>query len=230
MIKLQFDILTLFPDMFPGYLNKSIMGRAQQKGLIKINIHDIRKYAVDKHRITDEKPYGGGPGMVLKVEPIYRNLKQIISRSKVGSKFRKIIILSPQGKKFDQAMAKKYTKLKHIVLIAGRYEGLDERINKLVDEQISIGDYVLTGGELPAMVMIDAIARLVPGVVGKEISLAEETFARKGFIEYPQYTRPDKFQYVDWQGIKKTASVPRVLLSGDHKKIKIWREKHSKKR
>lgn len=230
MVKINFDILTLFPDMFPGYLDKSIIGRAQKKGLVKINIHNIRDYVLDKHRVTDEKPYGGGPGMVLKVEPIYKNLKKIISGSKIDKKYRKIILLSPQGDKFEQSTAKKYSKLKHIILIAGRYEGLDERVIELVDQQVSIGDYVLTGGELPAMVIVDAITRLVPGVVGKAISLAEETFVKKGFIEYPQYTRPEVFEFEDWQGNRKRLTVPKVLLSGDHQKIKKWRGKNSKKR
>lgn len=216
--------------MFPGYLSKSIIGRAQEKGLVKIKIHNIRDYTLDKHHVTDEKPYGGGPGMVLKVEPIYKSLKKIISSSRIDKKYRKIILLSPQGNKFEQSTAKKYSKLKHIILIAGRYEGLDERVNELVDEQVSIGDYVLTGGELPAMAIVDAVSRLVPGVVGKEISLAEETFAKKGFIEYPQYTRPETFEYFDWEGKKKKLTVPKVLLSGDHQKIKNWRKKNSKKR
>lgn len=230
MPKIKFDILTLFPDMFPGYLEKSIIGRAQEKGLVKINIHNIRDYTTDKHHITDEKPYGGGPGMVLKVEPIYRCIKKITSEARIPKKDRKIILLSPQGKKFDQKTALSYKKLKQIVMIAGRYEGLDERVLKLVDEQLSIGDYVLTGGELPAMVVVDTVARLVPGVVGKEISLAEETFARKGFIEYPQYTRPEVFEYENHKGKKKSLRVPQVLLSGDHEKIKKWRKEHSKKR
>lgn len=226
---LKFDILTIFPQMFPGYFNESIIARAQKKRLVKINIHNIRDYTADKHRTVDEKPYGGGPGMVLKVEPIYKCLRKIISKNKGGKNInRKIILLSPQGKTFDQKTAKSCAKLDQIILICGRYEGFDERVRQLVDEQISIGNYVLTGGELPAMVLTDAITRLVPGVLGKEISLAEETFAKKGYIEYPQYTRPEILEFIDWQGNKKASKVPKVLLSGNHIEIKKWREKHSK--
>jgi tRNA (guanine37-N1)-methyltransferase len=227
--KIQFDILTIFPQMFPGYLDESIVGRAQKKKQVKINIYNIRDYAADKYKTVDGKPYGGGPGMILKVDSIYRCLRRIVGREKKKLQ-RKIILLSPQGKTFDQKTAEKFSKLDQIVLICGRYEGFDERVRRLVDEQVSIGDYVLTGGELPAMVLVDAVTRLVPGVVGKEISLAEETFAKKGYIEYPQYTRPEVFEFEDWDGKKKKLRVPEVLLSGDHKKIKEWREKQVKKK
>lgn len=221
---LQFDILTIFPEMFPGYLDESIIGRAQKKKLVKIRLHNFRDYATDKHKTVDDSPYGGGPGMVLKVEPIYRCLQKVTRAKK---KKRKIVLLTPQGKTFDQPMARRFSKLDQIVLICGRYEGFDERVRGLVDEQVSIGDYVLTGGELPAMVIVDTVARLVPGVVGKKISLAEETFAQKGYIEYPQYTRPEESKYKR-QGKVTKAKVPPVLLSGDHKKIAEWREKNTR--
>ncbi|MFH2104749.1 MAG: tRNA (guanosine(37)-N1)-methyltransferase TrmD [Parcubacteria group bacterium] len=224
---LQFDILTIFPEMFPGYLNESIIGRAQKKKLVKINTHNFRDYATDKHKTVDDSPYGGGPGMVLKVEPIFRCLQKITRAKK---KKRKIILLTPQGKTFDQPMARRFSKLDQIVLICGRYEGFDERVRKLVDEQVSIGDYVLTGGELPAMTIVDTVTRLVPGVVGQEASLTEETFAKKGYVEYPQYTRPETFKCKVRQQKAETLKVPPVLLSGDHKKIGEWREKRAKKR
>ncbi|NQV13463.1 MAG: tRNA (guanosine(37)-N1)-methyltransferase TrmD [Parcubacteria group bacterium] len=224
---LQFDILTIFPEMFPGYLNESIIGRAQKKKLVKINQHNFRDYATDKHKTVDDSPYGGGPGMVLKVEPIYRCLQKITRAKK---KKRKIILLTPQGKTFDQPMARRLAKLDQLVLICGRYEGFDERVRSLVDEQVSVGDYVLTGGELPAMTIVDAVTRLVPGVVGEEASLVEETFAKKGYIEYPQYTRPEKFKCKIRQQKAEILKTPEILLSGDHRKIKEWRGKQAGKK
>jgi tRNA (guanine37-N1)-methyltransferase len=218
----QFDILTIFPEMFDCYFNESIIKRAQKKKLIKIRIHNIRRWAYDKHHTVDGRPYGGGPGMILKVEPIYYALKSLgvlkIKNKKQKAK-TKIVMLDPSGKQFDQQLAQKFSKLKRLVLLCGRYEGFDYRITKFVDERISIGRYVLTGGELPAMVIVDVISRLIPGVIGKKESLLEETFVKKGYIEYPQYTRPENFM-----GYK----VPRVLLSGNHKKIAEWRKKHAK--
>jgi len=213
--------------MFPGYLNESIIGRAQKKKLVKINQHNFRDYATDKHKTVDDSPYGGGPGMVLKVEPIYRCLQKITRAKK---KKRKIILLTPQGKTFDQPMARRLAKLDQLVLICGRYEGFDERVRSLVDEQVSVGDYVLTGGELPAMTIVDAVTRLVPGVVGEEASLVEETFAKKGYIEYPQYTRPEKFKCKIRQQKAEILKTPEILLSGDHRKIKEWRGKQAGKK
>lgn len=218
---LQFDILTIFPKMFDCYFNESIIERAKKKGLIKIKIHNIRDWARDKHHTVDDRPYGGGPGMILKVEPIYRALRALKIKNK-KSKIRNkklVIILDPAGKQFDQRMAEKFAKLKRIVLLCGRYEGFDHRVTQFVDEKISIGNYVLTGGELPVMVIADAVTRLVPGVVGKKESLLEETFAKKGYVEYPQYTRPENF--INFK-------VPKILLSGDHKKIAEWKQKHAK--
>lgn len=224
---LQFDILTIFPGMFDCYFSESIISRAQKKQLIKIKIHNLRNWTTDKHQTVDDRPYGGGPGMILKVEPIYRALKSIIpehpkfklKKTKIRNQKSKIVMLDPTGKQFNQRMAEKYSKLKRIVLICGRYEGFDARVAKFVDEKISIGNYILTGGELPAMVIVDACARLVPGVIGKKEALLEETFVKNGYVEYPQYTRPENFR-----GMK----VPKILLSGDPKKIAEWRQKHAK--
>lgn len=239
---MQFDILTIFPKIVEQYSNESILKRGQATGAIKIVAHDFRKFANNKHNKVDDTPYGGGPGMVLKVEPIFNCLKSLgvlslratkgsaaISinsllsacqqagvRSAPRNDKIKIIILDPAGKKFDQKMARRFSKLERLILICGRYEGFDERVYKFVNEKISLGDYVLSGGELPALVVAEAVARLVPGVVGNAESLKEETF--EGFVEYPQYTRPE-----DFMGLK----VPNVLLSGNHKKIEEWRKKHS---
>ena len=205
---IKFDIITIFPDIFKSYFNESIIKRAQNKGLIKINIHNLRDYTNDKHKTVDDKSYGGGPGMVMMVEPIFKAVSAL-KKSKVQSPKSKVILFSPKGKKFDQKMAKRFSKLNNLIMICGRYEGIDERVAKYIaDEEISIGDYVLTGGEVPAMIVVDAVSRLIPGVLGKKESLEEI----KG--SYPVYTRPEKFK--DWK-------VPKILLSGDHKKIKKWR-------
>jgi len=212
---MQFDILTIFPKIFDSYFNESIIKRAQKKKLIKIKIHNIRDFATDKHKTVDDRPYGGGPGMVLKVEPIYKCLKSIKRRKK-----SKTILLTPKGKTFKQSVAKQYSKLDQLILICGHYEGFDERIRKYVDHQISIGDYVLTGGEIPAMAIVDATTRLLSGALGNKNSPKEETFSkRENYIEYPHYTRPENF---------KRMRVPKVLLSGNHTKITNWREKKSK--
>jgi tRNA (guanine37-N1)-methyltransferase len=208
------NFLTIFPGMFDSYLNESILKRAQAKKLVSFNILDIRDFAEDKHKTTDDKPYGGGAGMVMKVEPIYKALKKIKKDKKT-----RVILLSAKGKTFNQKEAKRLSKYNNLVLICGRYEGVDERVAKnLADEEISIGEYVLTGGELPAMIIADAVTRLIPGVI-KEESLLEESHTDLDSTEYPQYTRPEEF--MKWK-------VPQVLLSGDHKKINEWRKKMMK--
>jgi tRNA (guanine37-N1)-methyltransferase len=225
---MKFDIITIFPEIFNSYFNESIVKRAQEKRLVKIKVHNLRDYTDDKRKTVDDKPYGGGAGMVMKIEPIYRAVNKLKVR---GSK-TKIILFSPKGKKFDQKMAKRFSKLDNLIMICGRYEGVDERVAKYIaDEEVSIGDYVLTGGEIPAMIVVDAVTRLIPGVIALE-SLKEESFQAKQSInsnkqsdqtiqpddknyEYPQYTRPESFN--KW-------SVPKVLLSGDHKKIEEWRK------
>ncbi len=208
---MKIDIITLFPKMFDGPFAESIIKRAQEKGLLKINIHNLRKWTKDKHKTVDDHSFGGGTGMVLMIEPIYKALKEL------KKKESKIILLTPQGKVFKQEKAKKLSKEKHLIFICGHYEGVDERIKeKLIDEEISIGDYVLTGGELPTMVVIDTITRLIPGVLNKKEAKEIESFSFKGLLEYPQYTRPAVFK--GWQ-------VPKILLSGNHQKIEDWRKK-----
>lgn len=215
-----FHIITIFPKVFDCYFNESIIKRAQKKGLVRIKIHDLRDYSVDKHKTADDKPYGGGPGMVLKVEPIWKCVQKLKANSSVGGKKTKIILLSAKGERFDQAMAKKIAKSKRLILICGHYEGVDERVAKYIaDQEISVGEYILTGGEIPAMIMVDAVTRLLPGVLGKKESLLQESFSAKGYLEYPQYTRPEIF---------KRWKVPEALLSGNHKKIGEWKSKHSK--
>lgn len=225
MIYMKFQLLTIFPSIFDSYLNESILKRAQEKNLIQFRIHNLRDWATDKHKTVDDTPYGGGAGMLMKIEPLYRALSDI---KKIGKKIkptkRKIILLSAGGKTWNQALAQKYSKLEEIIFICGRYEGVDVRLKKFVDEEISVGDYVLTGGELPALTIIDSITRLLPGVLGNKESVVEESHTTDGVMEYPQYTRPEVFM----AGNKKYR-VPKILLSGDHKKIKEWREKNQKR-
>ncbi len=225
-IFMKFEVLTIFPEIISDYANQSILGRGQKAGHIQIDAHDFRKYSSDKRGHVDDTPYGGGPGMVLQVQPIFECLKNIGAVAvgpngkpkKNKPKNTKVIIMDPAGKKFDQKMAKKFSKLDRLVLVAGRYEGFDARIYKLADERVSVGDYVLAGGELAALTIIEATSRLVPGVLGNADSLKEETF-EKDQKEYPQYTRPENFM-----GLK----VPKILLSGDHKKIEEWRRGRQK--
>jgi tRNA (guanine37-N1)-methyltransferase len=220
---IKFDIITILPEIFTSYLGESLIARAQAKKLIKINIHNLRKWTTDAHKTVDDRPFGGGLGMVLKVEPIYKAVKEIKNKNK---KFKsKIILFTPRGKKFDQKLANKLSKLDQIIFICGRYEGVDQRVaEKIADMEISIGDYDLMGGELPAMICIESISRLMPGVLGKPQLLKERITKSGGFIEYAQYTRPEIFETKD----KKKWKVPKVLLSGDHKKIEDWKSKHGK--
>ena len=227
---MKFHIITIFPDIFNSYFNESILKRAQTKGQIEIIIHDLRGYATDKHKTVDDTPYGGGAGMVMKVDVLYRAIQDI--KKKLPPYHPavlppKTILLSAKGKTWNQTLAKEYTKLNDIILICGRYEGVDERILNFVDEEISIGDYVLTGGEIPAMAIVDSITRLIPGVLGNPESLNEESFSEKFKInlEYPQYTRPEVF--IDDQG--KEHKVPNMLLSGNHAEIEKWRNERTKK-
>jgi len=213
---MRIDIITIFPKMFTGVFSESIIKRAQEKKKVEIYVHNLRDYSPDKHKKVDDRPFGGGSGMVMKPEPIFRAVEDI--RSKIKNKKSKIILLSPQGKKLNQELVKELAKLKHLILICGHYEGVDERVRRyLIDEEISIGDYILTGGELPAMVLVDSIVRLIPGVLGNKKSLQFESF-QGNLLEYPQYTRPANFR-----GMK----VPEVLLSGDHKKIEAFRKKEA---
>ena len=222
---MKFDIITIFPESLKGYFNSSILGRAQKDKKIEINLHNLRNFAEDKHKKVDDKPYGGGPGMVMKIEPIVKTILKIkpaspAGRSNLGNS--KIILFSPAGKQFTQKMARDWAKkYDNLIMICGRYEGVDARVKKALNaEEISIGPYILTGGELPAAVVADAVSRHIPNVLGKEESLEEE----RGMSGFPVYTKPEIFEFKD-----KKYIVPKVLLSGHHIKIKNWREKHSKK-
>ncbi|MGM0509238.1 MAG: tRNA (guanosine(37)-N1)-methyltransferase TrmD [Fusobacteriota bacterium] len=217
---MKFNILTLFPEMFTGFLTESMIKRALDEKKFKIDLINIRDYTDDKHNTVDDSPFGGGPGMVLKPEPLFKSLSYIKEKKK-NSKKSKVIYVSPQGEKFNQEMAKDFSKLDEITILAGRYEGVDERvIDEFVDMEVSIGDFVLTGGELPAMVMIDAITRLLPGVLGNSDSYKEDSFYN-GLLDHPHYTRPSEY---------KGKKVPDILLSGHHANIKRWRMKKSLKR
>ncbi len=216
------DIFTLFPAMFDGYLQESILKRAQQAGLLTIRLHNIRDYTTDKHHITDDTPYGGGGGMVMKPEPIFAAVETVLQTPNPNPQPpTPIILLSPTGRRFTQAIARELAGHEHLALICGRYEGVDERVREhLAADEISIGDYVLTGGELPAMVVVDAVARHLPSVLGAENAAAEDSHA-SGLLEYPHYTRPPVFR--GWP-------VPDVLQSGDHAKIARWRREQALRR
>ncbi|EKD33367.1 MAG: tRNA (guanine-N(1)-)-methyltransferase [uncultured bacterium] len=222
--KLRIDIVTIFPAMCEAYLNESILGRAQKTGLLDLRAHDLRKYSADKkHKKVDDSPYGGGPGMVMMIEPFDIAVRDLISR-KAKNKTR-VILTSASGKRFTQNDAKRLAKYDQIIFLCGRYEGVDHRVQtELCDEALSIGDFVLTGGELPALAMSDAISRMIPGVLGKSESLLTESHTKEGYLEYPQYTKPAVYKTIS----KKTLRVPRVLLSGDHKAIELWRMKAGK--
>lgn len=263
------DILTIFPEMFKPILNESIIKRAQKKALLKAQVHDLRDWATDKHRTTDDRPFGGGPGMVMKPEPIFRAVEELKNRiqnseSRIQNKnkknqkpeaspapFRtasgklrsfetKVILLTPKGTPFTQQTAQKFSQLDHLILICGRYEGTDQRVHDhLADERISIGTYVLTGGELPAMVLTDAVTRLLPGVLGNPESLEHESFSNQNIkkttnlqpttrnlkpnLDYPQYTQPRSFTYQ-----RKKLKVPDILLTGNHQEIEKWRKQKVK--
>lgn len=224
---LKFDILTIFPETITPYAEASILGRAQKKKKIRITAHDLRSFSKDKHSKVDDTPYGGGPGMVMTVQPIADAVKKVTARCR--SK-KRVILTSASGKKFTQKDARRLAKYGRLVFICGRYEGIDARVEKeIADETFSIGDYVLTGGELPALVMTDAIARHVPGVLGSAESLKEESHSEEGLLEYPQYTKPETYE-LNYKGKKKKLTVPKVLLSGNHAEIKKWREEQSKRK
>ena len=212
---MRFDIVTIFPKMVEAPLAEGIVGRAIARGLLDVKVHDLRDFTTDRHRVVDDVPFGGGPGMVLKPEPLFRAVERI--REQRGAPGA-VILTSPDGSRLTQAAAERLRRLEHVVILCGRYEGVDERVRAhLATEAISIGDYVLSGGELPALVIVDAVARLVPGVVGDEQSVARDTFA-KGLLDFPQYTRPAEFA---------GHGVPPVLLSGHHKEIDRWRRREA---
>ena len=245
---MTFHIITIFPKIFDSYFNESIIKRALKKDLINIKVHNLRDWTSDLHKTVDDSPFGGGAGMVMKIEPLYRALRDITLFNKGGRLARrslgvgggissKTILLSAKGKTWNQQKAKKYSKLKNVILICGRYEGVDERITKFIDEEISIGDYILTGGEIGALTIIDSITRLLPGALGNSESAKNESHAIPGILEHPQYTRPKVFfpspltrgaRGVLTDGKFKSYRVPKILLSGHHKKIEEWRKKHNK--
>lgn len=222
---MRIDIITIFPQMFQGPFDQSIINRAQQNQLVSIQLHDLRNWTNDIHKTVDDRPYGGGAGMVVMVEPIYKSVESI--KSKIENQTSKVILTSAKGAQFTQEKAAKYSTLDQLIIICGHYEGVDQRVaNYIADEEISIGNFVLTGGELPAMIITDALVRLLPGVLGNPDSLLEESHSTNQHdkraanitAEYPQYTRPEKFR--GWP-------VPQILLSGDHAKIKQWRQEQS---
>ena len=214
---MKFDVLTLFPEMLAAYLEQGVLGRAVKRGLVDVNLINIRNFAKGTHKTTDDRPYGGGEGMVMKPGPIYRALKSV---DRVEGK-SPVILLSPQGKLFDQSIAWEMSGWDQLILVCGRYEGVDERIKlTCIDMELSIGNYILSGGELGAMVIVDTVSRLIPGVLGSERSNLEDSF-EDGLLKYPQYTRPRVFQ---------DKEVPEILLSGNHEKIRVWRREESLKR
>lgn len=223
IIPMRFDIITIFPEIFSGFISESLMAKAQKKKLISIKTHYLRKWTSDRHQTVDGKPYGGGPGLVFKVEPIYKAVTALKKRKGKSEKEKvKVILFSPRGKKFDQAMAKKWAKVDQIIFICGRYEGVDERVAEhIADEVVSVGDYVLNGGEVAAMVAIEAVARLLPGFMHKEESSFKE--------DHAQYTKPEIFEVKSEKGKVKRLAVPKVLLSGNHEKIAEWRAKNTHK-
>ena len=212
----RFDIITIFPQIFDSYFSESIVKRAKEKEIIEIKVHNLRDYSTNKHHNVDDTPYGGGAGMVMQVEPIYSAVNDIKKKS-LNSR---TILFSAKGKRYTQKDAKRLSEYDQLIFICGRYEGVDERVAEYIaDEEISIGDFVLTGGEIPAMLVIDSITRLLPNVLGNELSAIEESHSEDGYLEFPQYTKPEKF--MEWD-------VPSILLSGNHAEIENWRKKNSK--
>jgi len=230
---MRIDILTIFPSMFEGLLNQSILKRAQEAGVITVAVHDLRDWTEDKHKSVDDSPFGGGAGMVMRVDVVDRavnDLKNLTfidttpgSPPKLGGEGRspRVVLLDTKGEMFKQKKAKELSKIDHLILIAPHYEGMDQRVHEhIADEVLCVGEYVLTGGEIPAMAVMDAVVRLLPGVLGNEESLTDESFSEQMEVEYPQYTRPA--EYKGWK-------VPEILISGDHKKVNNWRREHAKK-
>ena len=210
---MRFHIVTIFPEFFRGPFEHGVIQKAREAGLIEIHVHDLRTWTYDRHRTVDDRPFGGGEGMLLKAGPIFEAVEAVWPERNEGSK---VILLSAQGKKFDQAKAREFSELKELLLICGRYEGVDERVAEhLADEELSIGDYVLSGGELAAAIVVDAVARLQAGVLGNETSSIDESFSEEGLLDWPQYTRPAEFR--GWK-------VPEVLIGGNHEEIRKWRK------
>lgn len=231
---MTFDIVTIFPAMVEGALAVGVVGRAIERGALAVTVHDLRRFTTDRHHVVDDTPYGGGPGMVMKPEPWFRALDVIAAQ---GHGRPHVVLTSPQGRPFTQAVAKELSGHRHVVVLCGRYEGIDERVRTRVDDELSIGDYVLSGGELPALVVVDAVARLVPGVVGDEQSVVDESFTR-GLLDFPHYTRPADLAVVTdaadgaagplaGDEAATALKVPAVLLSGNHAAIRRWRKRQA---
>lgn len=210
---MRFDVLTLFPDMFPGYLSQSLLNKAIENGLVSVNIHDMRDWSTDKHKKIDDRPFGGGPGMILMVEPVVHCVRAVQAMAQPAGK---LIMMTPQGQTLDQQLVEQLAVEPRLILLCGRYEGFDQRVTDILKPiQVSIGDYILNGGEVASMVMIDSLVRMVPGVLGDELSSWDDSFSRGNrMLEYPQYTRPRAFEGLE---------VPEVLLSGNHQEIERWR-------
>jgi tRNA (guanine37-N1)-methyltransferase len=219
---MKIDVVTIFPKMVEGPLAEGIVARAIANGLLDVRVHDLRDFTTDRHRVVDDMPFGGGPGMVLKPEPLFAAVEAILAKRAGEGGRHAIILTSPDGERLTHGVAKRLSALDHMVILCGRYEGVDERVRQhLATETLSIGDYVLSGGELPALVIVDAVARLIPGVVGDEASVSGDTFARDGLLDFPQYTRPAEFRGLN---------VPPVLLSGHHAEIEKWRRQQALER
>lgn len=219
---MRFDIVTIFPAMFEQPLKAGVVGRAIDRGALTVKVHDLRDFTTDRHRVVDDVPFGGGPGMVLKPEPLFRVIDAIETAAEGPAP--RVVMMSPQGTRLTQGVARRLSSEPHLVLLCGRYEGVDERVRSRVHEELSIGDFVLSGGELPVLVLVDAVARLVPGVVGDEQSVEEESFSR-GLLDFPHYTRPAQ---LTWPGVADQAmKVPDVLLSGNHAEIRRWRKREA---
>ena len=214
---MRFDVLTLFPDMFPGYLGQSLLNKAIEKGLVSVHIHDLRDWTRDPHRKVDDRPFGGGPGMILMVEPVVEAVEAI---QQMDPSPAQVIVLTPQGRRLDQRLVEEFATQPRFLLLCGRYEGFDQRVIDILNPlEVSIGDYILNGGEVAAMVMVDALVRMVPGVLGHEQSSVEDSFSRGNrLLEYPQYTRPREYRGL---------AVPEILLSGNHQEIEKWRQEQS---
>jgi len=218
---MKFNIITIFPTIFDSYFGESIIKRAREKGIIEIGIHNLRDFTTDKHKTVDDTPYGGGAGMVLKIEPIYNCVTSIKKQETRNKKQTRVILFSAKGKKFTQTDARRLAEYDQLIFICGRYEGVDERVAEhIADEEISIGNFILTGGEIPAMIIADSVTRLLPGVLGNDQSALYESHSEDGYLEHAQYTKPEKFE--GWK-------VPEILLSGNHGEIEKWRKRNSNK-
>lgn len=215
---MKIQVITLFPEMFEGVLSSSMLWKAQDKKLVEFELINLRNFGLGPRKIVDDTPYGGGDGMLLKPEPLVAAIE--FAKSSAAGKQTSVVLLTPRGEKYTQAKAREFAKLENLILVCGRYEGYDERVTEFVDQQISVGDYVLTGGELPAMIVLDSVTRLVPGVLGGDTSAEKESFSDGDILEHPHYTRPEIFRGME---------VPKVLLSGDHAAINAWRKQNSKK-